>query len=171
MDEALVYFLTHDGIRTEMYLSGGLAFTRITVLQSQLFAFDTVLPQVTYNGDNLNWHKQFEKDFDPAKDTFEFIADDRNYVKAVRHEVGPENKEAYFTIDIVTNNTDYDKGFKVTYPDTTTAVPMVTDGGEGADLRFASIDDTMVYPIGKPVEVITTNLKGIAESSPLRGIC
>ena len=167
MDEALVYFLTHDGIRTEMYLSGGLAFTRITVLQSQLFAFDTVLPQVTYNGDNLNWHKQFEKDFDPAKDTFEFIADDRNYVKAVRHEVGPENKEAYFTIDIVTNNTDYDKGFKVTYPDTTTAVPMVTDGGEGADLRFASIDDTMVYPIGKPVEVITTNLKGIAESSPL----
>lgn len=167
MDEALVYFLTHDGIRTEMYLSGGLAFTRITVLQSQLFAFDTVLPQVTYNGNDLNWHKQFEKDFDPAKDTFEFIADDRNYVKAVRHEVSPEQKEVYYTIDIVTNNTDYDKGFKVTYPDTTTAVPMVTDGGEGADLRFASIDDTMVYPIGKPVEVITTNLKGIAESSPL----
>lgn len=167
MDEALVYFLTHDGIRTEMYLSGGLTFTRITVLQSKLFAFDTVLPQVTYNGNDLNWHKQFEKDFDPAKDTFEFIADDRNYVKAVRHEVSPEQKEVYYTIDIVTNNTDYDKGFKVTYPDTTTAVPMVTDGGEGADLRFASIDDTMVYPIGKPVEVITTNLKGIAESSPL----
>ena len=166
-DKALVYFLTHDGIRTEMYLSGGLAFTRITVLQSQLFAFDTVLPQVTHNGNDINWHKQFEKDFDPAKDTFEYIADDRNYVKAVRHEASPENKEVYFTIDIVTNNTDYDKGFKVTYPDTTTAVPMVTDGGEGADLRFASIDDTMVYPIGKPVEVITTNLKGIAESSPL----
>lgn len=167
MDEALVYFLTHDGIRTEMYLSGGLAFTRITVAQGQLFAFDTVLPKVEYNGNDLNWHKQFEGDFDPAKDTFEYIADDRNYVKAVRHEAGKDNKEAYYTIDIVTNNTSYDKGFRVTYPDTTTAVPMVTDQGEGADLRFASIDDTMVYPIGKPVEVITTNLKGIAESSPL----
>ena len=166
MDEAFVYFLTHDGIRTEMYLSGGLTFTRIKVTQSQLFAFDKVLPMVTYNGEEIDWHKQFE-DFDPDKDTFEYIADDRNYVKAVRHEVGPDTKEVYYTIDIVSNNTDDDKEFKITYPDTTTAVPMVTDGGEGADLRFASIDDTMVYPIGSPVEIITTNLKGIAESSPL----
>lgn len=166
MDEAFVYFLTHDGIRTEMYLSGGLTFTRIKVMQSQLFAFDKVLPMVTYDGEVINWHKQFE-DFDPAKDTFEHIINDRNYVKAVRHEVGPDTKEVYYTIDIVSNNKDYDKGFKVTYPDTTTVVPMVTDNGEGADLRFASIDDTMVYPIGSPVEIITTNLKGIAESSPL----
>lgn len=166
MDEAFVYFLTHDGIRTEMYLSGGLTFTRIKVTQSQLFAFDKVLPMVTYNGEEIDWHKQFE-DFDPAKDTFEYIVNDSNYVKAVRHEVGPDTKEVYYTIDIVSNNTDDDKGFKITYPDTTTAVPMVTYGGEGADLRFASIDDTMVYPIGSPVETITTNLKGIAESSPL----
>ena len=167
MDEALVYFLTNDGIRTEMYLSGGLTHTLLTVKQSQLAAFETVLPMVTYNGQDIKWRQRFEGDFDPNKDTFEFIADDQNYLKAVRHEVTPETKEVYYTIDIVSNNTDYDKGFKITYPDTTTAVPMVTDGGKAADLRFASIDDTMVYPIGKPVEVITTNLKGIAESSPL----
>ncbi len=167
MDEALVYFLTHDGIRTEMYLSGGLTFTRITATQSQLFAFDTVMPMVSYNGEDLNWHKQFEGDFDPAKDTFEYIVDDRNYVKAIRHEVDKNHKEVYYTIDIVSNNTDYDKGFRVTYPDTTTAVPMIIDGGKSADLRFASLDDTMVYPMGSPVEIITTNLRGIAESKQL----
>lgn len=166
MDKAFVYFLMHDGIRTEMYLSGGLTFTRITVKQSQMFAFDKVFPSVSYNGEDINWHKQFEE-FDPEKDTFEYRVDDRNYMKVVRHEAGKDSKEAYYTIDIVSNNTDYEKGFKVLYPDTTTAVPMVSADGEVADLRFASIDDTMIYPIGSPVEVITTNLKGIAESSLL----
>lgn len=165
-DEAFAYFLTHDGIRTEMYLSGGLTFTKITAKQNQLFAFDKVFPAVSYNGEDINWHSHF-KEFDPEKDTFEHLINDQNYMKVVRYEAGKDSKEAYYTIDIVSNNTDYEKGFKVTYPDTTTVVPMVSEGGETADLRFASIDDTMVYPKGKPVEVITTNLKGIAESSPL----
>ncbi len=167
MDEALVYFLTHDGIRTEMYLSGALTHTKVTVTQSQLMAFETVLPMVTYNGQDIKWRQLFEGDFDPNKDTFEYIADDRNYVKAVRHDVGKDTKEVYYTIDIVSSNEDPAKGFKITYPDTTTAVPVVLDGGESAKLTFESCDDTMVYPIGSAIEVITTNAKGIAESSEL----
>lgn len=164
MDEAPVYFLQHDGIKTEMYLSGKLTHTRVTVTQSQLFKFDKVLPMVTYNGEEINWIENFI----PLKgDTFEKIFDDRNYIKAERHEAGKDYKEAYFTIDIVSGNADPDKGFKITYPDTTTAVPVITDEGKSAKLTFTSCDDTLVYPTGKPIEVITTNLKGIATSSEL----
>lgn len=162
-DEAPVYFKTHDGIRTEMYLSGMLTHTRITLTQNQLYVFDKTYPAVSYNGENLDWNKAMA----PDNPYYERIFDDRNYLKAERHEAGKDNKEVYYTIDIVSDNVDAAKGFKITYPDTTVAVPVVTDGGKGAKLTFESIDDTMVYPIGKPVETITTNLKGIAESSPL----
>ena len=149
MDEAPVYFLQHDGIKTEMYLSGKLTHTRVTVTQSQLFKFDKVLPMVTYNDEDINWIENFI----PLKGgTFEKIFDDRNYIKAERHEVGKDNKEAYFTIDIVSGNADPDKGFKITYPDTTTAVPVITDEGKSAKLTFTSCDDTLVYPTGKPIE-------------------
>lgn len=164
MDEAPVYFLQHDGIKTEMYLSGKLTHTRVTVTQSQPFKFDKVLPMVTYNDEDINWIENFI----PLKGgTFEKIFDDRNYIKAERHEVGKDNKEAYFTIDIVSSNADPDKGFKITYPDTTTTVPLVTENGESAKLTFESCDDTLVYPIGSAIEVITTNVKGIATSSEL----
>lgn len=162
-DVALAYFKTNDGIKTEMYLSGKLAHTRITVTQSQLFKFDHVLPMVEYNDVDLPWNDEMT----PDSNYYEYISDENNYVKAERHEVGKDNKEVYYTIDICTNNEDPAKGFKVTYPDTTTAVPVVLEGGESAKLTFTSCDDTMVYPIGSPIEVITTNAKGIAESSPL----
>ena len=163
LDAAPVYFLTNDGIRTEMYLSGMLTHTRITLTQEQLYVFDNVYPMVSLDDEELKWNKGM----DPDNPYFEYIADDRNYVKAERHEVGKDNREVYYTLDIVSDNADPEKGFKITYPDTTEAVPAITDGGKSAKLSFNSIDDTMVYPIGKPVEVISTNLKGIAESSAL----
>lgn len=164
MEEAPVYFLQHDGIKTEMYLSGKLAHTRVTITQSQLFKFDKILPMVTYNGEEIDW----TKDFLPLTgDTFEKIYDDRNYIKAERHEVGKDNKEVHYTIDLCTGNEDPAKGFKITYPDTTTAIPVVLEGGERAKLTFESCDDTLVYPIGSAIEVITTNAKGIATSSEL----
>lgn len=160
---APVYFLCHDGIRTEMYLSGMLTHTWITLTQSQLYVFDKTYPAVSYNEENLDWNKAMA----PDNPYYEKVFDDRNYLKAERHEAGKDNKEVYYTIDVVSDNVDAAKGFKITYPDTTEAVPVVTDGGKSAKLTFESIDDTMIYPIGKPVETITTNLKGIAESSPL----
>ena len=163
-EKAPVYFETNDGIRTEMIISGMLTCTRITVQQSQLFKFDKVLPSVSYNGEEINWTEKF---IPFTGDEFEKIFDDRNYVKATRHEVDDTHRETYYTIDIVSSNTDASKGFKVTYPDTTTAIPLVTDGGKGGKLVMESCDDTMVYPLGSPVEVISTNLKGIAESSNL----
>lgn len=166
-EEAAVYFKNHDGIRTEMYLSGGLTHTRVTVSQSQIMAFNDVFPRITYKDSVILWRELFEKEFDPANDTYEKIFNDQNYLKAVRHETSPENKEVYYTIDIVSNSTDIDKGFKIEYPDTTIARAVASEDGKEGDLRFESIDDTMVYPIGKPVEVITTNSEGIAESSPL----
>ena len=80
----------------------------------------------------MNWPEvDWTQNFMPLKsDTYEKIFDENNYIKAERHEVSKDNKEVYFTIDIVSNNTDPSKGFTITYPDTTTAVPVVTDGGE-----------------------------------------
>lgn len=162
-DAALVYFKTNDGIRTEMYLSGKLTHTRITVTQSQLFKFEHVLPMVEYNGAELPWNDKMT----PANNYYEYIADENNYVKAERHEVGKDNKEVYYTIDIVSNNAEPSKGFRLTYPDTSEAAAVVTDSGEGAKLIFTSCDDTLIYPIGSAVEVITSNIKGIAASSEL----
>lgn len=164
IEKSPVYFETNDGIKTEMLISGMLTCTRITIAQSQLFKFDKVLPSVTYNGEEINWTEKF---IPFTGDEFEKIFDDRNYVKATRHEVDDTHRETYYTIDIVSSNTDASKGFKVTYPDTTTAIPLVTDGGKGGKLVMESCDDTLVYPLGSPVEVITTNLKGVAESSNL----
>lgn len=166
-EEAPVYFLTHDGIRTEMFLSGRLSHTKVTVAQSQLYKFKETYPMVQwFNGDeydSIDWNK----DMKPDNNTFEWVKDENNYIKAERHEAGKDNKEVYYTIDIVSNNEAADKGFKITYPDTTECVPVVTDGGDKAKLLFESVDDTMVYPIGSPVETITTGLDGIATSSNL----
>lgn len=166
-EEAPVYFLTHDGIRTEMFLSGRLSHTKVTVTQSQLYKFKETYPMVQwFNGDeydSIDWNK----DMKPDNNTFEWVKDENNYIKAERHEVGKDNKEVYYTIDIVSNNEDANKGFKITYPDTTECVPVISEGGDKAKLLFESVDDTMVYPIGSPVETITTGLDGIATSSNL----
>ena len=167
MDEAPIYFLTHDGIRTEMFLSGGLTHTKVTVSQSQLFNFNHVLPMVEwFDGDDFVEIEWFDK-LTPESDQFEKTINENNYVKATRHEAGKDDKEPYYTIDITSNNANSEKGFRITYPDTTTAVPVVTDKGEGGQLLFTSCDDSMIYPIGSPVETITTNLKGVATSSNL----
>lgn len=163
VEKAFAYFLTNDGIRTEMYLSGGLTHTKITVNQSQLFKFDRVLPEVAYRGEGIDWNGSLN----PENSFYEKVFDENNYLKAQRHKPTQEMNQVYYTIDIVSDSAEYDRGFKVTYPDSGTAVPMVTDNGAGADLRFASVDDTMVYPLGKPVEIITTGDDGRAESGLL----
>jgi len=164
LDEALVYFLTHDGIRTEMYLSGSRTITRVTVTQSQLKKFSETLPMVQwFDGDeweSIDWSGSLK----PGNNQFRWIADDSNYVKAARFEAGPETKEVYYTIDIGSDNENPEKGFRVIYPDTTEMKPLLLAGGAEAVLSFISSDDTMVYPMGKPVEIITGGKDGIAES-------
>ncbi|MEY8366327.1 prealbumin-like fold domain-containing protein, partial [Anaerovoracaceae bacterium 41-7] len=70
---------------------------------------------------------------------------------------------------IVTDNKDENRGFKVTFPDTTTLQPVnCTDDDEAAGkLVFKSIEGTMVYPLGSPVATITTDENGIATTPNL----
>ena len=166
-DKASVYFLTNDGIRSEMMLSGGLAHTRLTVAQSQLKKFSKTLPVIQYRNEE-EWETiQWSSGLKPGNNDFEKIFDDSNYIKAERHEVGETNREVYYTIDIVSDNSSEEDGFRITYPDTTQAVPKISSGGRSAVLSFSSVDDTMVYPVGKAVETVTTDEKGQAESSLL----
>lgn len=166
-DRAPYYFKTHDGIKTEMYLSGGLNHTTITVTESRLFKFGETLPMVQWIDDAeytvIDWNKNLK----PKNPHFEWIKNDTNYIKADRHEVSPENREVYYTIDIVSDNTAMDEGFKITYPDTTTCMAVVADDGSEGRLIFTSVDDTMIYPIGRPVQRVFTGDDGVALSKEL----
>lgn len=161
--EAPVFFKTHDGIRTEMYLAGGLSHTRITVLQSQLCKFDRMLPAVTYDGEEIPWNQNLG----PENSFFEKIYNDSNYLKAERHKPGHDVSEVYYTIDLVSDCSSDTGGFKIIYPDTTTAIVKTAAAGQRAVLRFSSVDETMVYPMGSPVEIIETGDDGTAESRAL----
>lgn len=162
-EAAQVYFMTHDGIRTEMYLSGKLTHTKLTVAQSQISQFDRVLPGISYMGENVPWYEGLMEN----QSFYEKIYDENTYVRARRHKPGQENKAVYYTIEMVSKASSEDACFHITYPDTTTAVSLSSEDGSSGTLRFISCDDTMMYPAGKPVEIITSGDDGIAESGLL----
>lgn len=163
---APLYFQTHDGIKTEMFLSGGLSHTKVTVTQSQLKKFSKTLPQVLFfeegEWNSVDWCSGLE----PKESSFQRIFNDSNYVRARRFEAGEDVKETYYTIDIVTAR-EADESFKVIYPDTTEMKTGVSGDGTEAVLSFTSVDDTMIYPVGKPAAAVVSNEAGIAESEPL----
>ncbi|MGF6375708.1 hypothetical protein M2140_000757 [Clostridiales Family XIII bacterium PM5-7] len=157
-----VYFMTGDGIETSMMLSSGMTNTHITVKQSQLFTFDGVYPRITYNGNIIDWASALS----PDNHTFEEIIDEKNYINVERLERSSGRKETTYAINIVSNQTD-EQGFIVTYPDTTECIALISDHGETGTLRFTATDHTLIYPIGSPVETITTGKDGKAVSSKL----
>ncbi len=161
-DDFPLYFLTNDGIKTEMKLAAGLTHTRLTVPQKQLFSFDGTYPKLTYKGSDIDWSSTLK----PDKDTFVYTIDGQNYVKACRHERSPENEQVYYTVDIVSNG-DEASGFTVVYPDSTRAVPTLQEGT--GRLIFTAVDDTLIYPIGSPVRTVTTDEQGnaVMENLPL----
>ena len=106
----------------------------------------------------------------PDNSKFERVFDDSNFVKVERLEVSPDNKdEVAYEITIVSNNEDEEKGFKVTYPDSTVLQPVngTDEGKDVGKLLFTSIEGTMVHPIGSPVATITTDENGIATTPNL----
>ncbi len=97
LDADAGHFKTNDGIKTEMYLSGKLTHTRVTVTQSQLFKFDHVLPMITYNKDELA-ESGLDAEFHAAEGRLPLrkIFDENNYVKAERHEVRQGQQRGIF---------------------------------------------------------------------------
>lgn len=168
-DAAPVYFMTNDGIRTKMTMSGGLTHTTLTVKQSQLSQFDGYYPLIEYDtGTSMGYAAaEWMKDMSPGNSRYELIINDRNYIKAVRHEADKENRETFYNIEIVSDSSSATGGFRITYPDSTIAVPVLSTDGTSARLTFTSEDDTMIYPIGSSVEVITSDDNGTAASSLL----
>lgn len=182
-DLALVYFKTNDGIKISMIYQGGQTITTILVSQSQLYQFgedskpedttstEKLFPLVEFtNADGETELIEWCKDLTPDNTKFERVFDDSNFVKVDRLEVSPDNKdEVAYQITIVSNNQDEGKGFKVTYPDTTTLQPVkgTDDGKDAGKLIFTSIEGTMMHPIGSPVCTITTDENGIATTPNL----
>lgn len=180
-DAAPVYFKTHNGIKTSMIYQGGQTVTTMEVLQSQLYQFgedskpedttstEKTFPMIEYTDEEETELLEWCKDLTPDDTEFERVFDENNYIKVQRHEVSPKYKEVTYEITLVSNNADEEKGFKVTYPDTTTMQPLTcTDEGKDAGkLIFISVEGTMVYPIGSPVATITTDENGVATTPNL----
>lgn len=181
-DLAPVYFKTNNGIKTSMIYQGGQTVTTILVNQSQLYLFgedskpedttstEKIFPLIEYSNDEETELIEWCKDLTPDNSKFERVFDDSNFVKVERLEVSPDNKdEVAYEITIVSNNEDEEKGFKVTYPDSTVLQPVngTDEGKDVGKLLFTSIEGTMVHPIGSPVATITTDENGIATTPNL----
>lgn len=174
-NEAPVYFETRDGIRTYMTFSGGSSHTTLMVPQSSLKVFDKAFPVIDYgSGENFQMGEStgettvsWSDCIDPAVGKFEKVFDARNYIRAKRVEITPDDDEVRYVIEMVSNKQNSDDGFVITYPDGGTCAPTVGADGENAVLTFESPAATMVYPAGKPVETIHTGDDGVALSSLL----
>ncbi|WP_251615846.1 SpaA isopeptide-forming pilin-related protein [Senimuribacter intestinalis] len=163
IEMAPIYFLNYDGIRTEMFLSGKQTHTKITLTESQVSQFERVLPEISYKGKVVPWYEGLRDN----KRFYECLFDENTYVRAKRHAPGSENKSGYYTIEMVSNAAVEEECFHITYPDTTEATALTGENGSSGILRFSSCDGTMIYPAGKPVEVIRSGENGIAQSGLL----
>lgn len=181
-DLAPVYFKVNNGIKTSMIYQGGQTVTTMIVKQSQLYYFgedskpedttstEKIYPTVEYTNTEETELIEWCKDLTPDNTAFERVFDENNFVKVNRHEVSGDNKdEVYYEITMVSDNKAENKGFKVTYPDTTTMQPVIgTDEGKDAGkLIFTSVEGTMMHPMGSPVATITTDENGIATTPNL----
>ncbi|WP_161907957.1 SpaA isopeptide-forming pilin-related protein [Emergencia sp. 1XD21-10] len=181
-DLAPVYFKTNSGIKTSMIYQGGQTITSILVKQSQLYLFgedskpedttstEKIFPLIEYTNTEETELIEWCKDLTPDNSKFERVFDDSNFVKVQRLEVSPDNKdEVAYEITIVSDNEDEEKGFKVTYPDSTVLRPVncVDEGKDAGKLMFVSTEGTMMHPIGSPVATITTDENGIATTPNL----
>ncbi|MGF6376701.1 hypothetical protein M2140_001779 [Clostridiales Family XIII bacterium PM5-7] len=178
---APVYFKVNSGIKTSMIYQGGHTVTTMLVKQSQLYYFgadskpedttstEKIYPMIEYTTAADTELIEWCKDLDPNNTTFERVIDENNFIKVTRHEVDAKNDEVYYEVNIISDNKDKDKGFKVTYPDTTTMQPVIgiDDKKDAGKLIFTSIEGTMMYPMGSPVATITTDENGIATTPNL----
>lgn len=181
-DLAPVYFKVNSGIKTSMIYQGGQTVTTMIIKQSQLYYFgedskpedttstEKIYPTIEYTNSEETELIEWCKDLTPDNTAFERIFNENNFVKVNRHEVSGDNKdEVYYEITMVSDNKAENKGFKVTYPDTTTMEPIIgTDEGKDAGkLIFTSVEGTMMHPMGSPVATITTGENGIATTPNL----
>lgn len=167
---APVYFMSEDGIKTEMYYFGHTTRTLLTIPMKAVEAnYGKVVPGIVFTrtGEVIDWYSKLSPD-DPV---FKREAASGNTVTATRYE-GGKDSNVYYTVEIISDQTmeEGDGPFEITYSDGYTAKVYKTKSEDGNDMGVLVMDGvykTSTAALGDLVDTITTGDDGTAVSKEL----
>ena len=176
---APIYFMSRDGVKTEMYYFGGLTKTILTIPMDAVEAnFAYCVPLITFGmGDDaqvIDWYAQLS----PDKPVFEQELMTNNTIRAERME-GADGEDVTYIITILSDQKMAEGGdemeagerpFSITYADGYTASIYcgTSTAGYGLGvLELSSIYKTNRYSTSELIEILTTGEDGKAASSLL----
>lgn len=176
---APIYFMSRDGVKTEMYYFGGLTKTILTIPMDAVEAnFEYCVPMITYGkGDDaqiINWFAELS----PDKPVFEKELMAYNTIRAERIE-GADGEDVTYVITIISDQKMATAGdgmvagerpFSITYADGYTASIYCGQSAEGNGLgvlELSSVYRTNRYSTSDLIETLTTGEDGKATSSLL----
>ncbi|MGN0659562.1 MAG: VaFE repeat-containing surface-anchored protein [Emergencia sp.] len=167
---APLYFMSKDGIRTEMYLYGNYTRTLLTIPMAAVEGnYETVSPKIVFTrtGEVIDWFSSL------TPDTPVFIREAAygSSVTATRHE-GGKDSDVYYTVEIISDQTmnEGDGPFEITYADGYTAKIYKSKSEAGNDigvLVFDGVYKTSTAALSDLVDTITTGEDGMATTREL----
>ena len=156
-----VYFLSADGIRTEMYYFGGYMKALIEIPQSAVDkVFDRLVPDMGFD-----WYSNLT----PSEPMITYEPVRGTKVTAMRHENSETSRAESYTIEIVSKQTE-ENPFVVNFADgyTMTFYTAAAESGNGVGiLVLDGVDKTTRYTLSELVETVRTDEEGKAVSSLL----
>lgn len=159
--QAPVYFLSGDGIRTEMYYFGGYMKALMEIPQSAVDKdFDRVMPDMGFD-----WYSKLTPSepvitYEPARGT---------KVTATRHENAETGQAESYTIEIISKQTE-ENPFAVKFADGYTMTFYAAEAASGNGVGILVLDGvykTTRYTLSELVETVRTDETGRAVSSLL----
>ena len=176
--DAPLYFLSSDGIRTEMYYQGGVMKVTLTIPQAAVDSdFQYLVPTLNFvkyekdeSGEHrtdhrIDWYAKLTPDHPVSSGTpYDGVS-----WKAVRHESAESGEKESYTIEIVSNQ-DAESPLEITYADGYTMTLYQDEAESGNGVGVAVLDSvykTTRASMGALVDTITTNAEGKAVSKLL----
>ena len=176
---APIYFEGTDGVKTEMYYKGGMAHTTITLPESAVdHLYENIVPTLNFihidsegqvTSKLLDWYSELS----PSNTTVEFNQrtgmPEGVTVTAKRIDTAAASGHTYYTIDIVTNQTE-ETPLEISFADEykMRIYTAATANGNGVGvIDLFNTYKTTVYTETSLIETITTDENGVAHSSLL----
>lgn len=176
---APIYFKWEDGIRAEMFYRGGVCKTTITLPQSAVdHGYKEIIPSLNYvktdaEGNkaltNLNWYDLLTPENPQAEFNQNTGLANGMLVIAKAHYTTEAGKEAYYTIEITTNQKE-EEALRLVFADgyTMDIYCADTENGNGVGvLDLYNIYKTNRYTASTMIQTLTTDENGKAVSDLL----
>ena len=165
-----IYFLSKDGIKTEMYYAGGTMKTILTLPQSAVDKnYQYIVPTLNFKEDGKDNIIDWYKGLSPDNPTTEGTPIPGVSWKAERIESGKTGEAESYRIEIVSNQTA-DNPMEITFADgyTMTMFSDTAESGNGVGvIVLDNIYKTNRASLGQLVDTITTGEDGKAVSKLL----